>query len=112
MQNVLGWLIVGALIGWLGSIGLHPRRSRQLNLVAATIGAVLGGMWFSWASLDTLISGSAVSFSGLFIACIGAISLLTISSVAQHGRDPAPATMKVRPTADGAAPPVAPHRQA
>jgi uncharacterized membrane protein YeaQ/YmgE (transglycosylase-associated protein family) len=111
MLNVLGWLLMGALIGWLGSIGLTSDRSRRLNLVFATIGAVIGGVWFSWNDLRTLISGgSTVSLSGLFIACLGAISVLTIANVFQHGRDLAPATLEVRPTPDGSAPLAEPHR--
>lgn len=105
MLNVLGWLIVGLLIGWLGSVGLRSGRSRQLNLVVATIGGVLGGIWFSWADLDTLMSSSAISLSGLFIASLGAISALTITNVARHGRDLAPASVEVRRTPDGAASP-------
>lgn len=105
MLNVLGWLIVGLLIGWLGSVGVRSDRSRQLNLVAAAIGAMLGGMWFGWADLETLMSSSAISLSGLFIACLGAISVLTITNVSQHGRDLAPASVKVRRTPDGTASP-------
>lgn len=111
MLSLLGWLLAGVLIGWLGSIGLTSGRSRRLNLLVATIGAVIGGVWFSWDDLGSLISsGSAVSLSGLFIACLGAISVLTIVNVAQHGRDQVPATFEVRPTPDGSAPLAEPHR--
>lgn len=92
MLNVLGWLILGALVGWLGSRGLPSRRSRRRNLVIAISGAVLGGLWFSWPDVGAVTSSEPrVNLSGLFIAFLGAISVLTITSVIQHGRDRAPA---------------------
>ena len=92
MLNILGWLLLGGLIGWLGSVGLSPRRGRQSNVVVAMIGAVLGGLWFNSADLGLVLSSELnVSLSGLFIACLGAACLLTIVNVVQHGRDVAPA---------------------
>lgn len=88
MLNLLGWLIVGGLIGWLGSLGLSSNRGRQSNIVAAMIGAVLGGLWFSWPDLGAVTSSDLMSsLNGLFIACLGAVSLLTITNVVQHGRE-------------------------
>lgn len=91
MLNLLGWFVLGGLIGWLGSIGLSPRRGRQINIVVAVIGAVLSGLCFSWANLDSVLSSDLrLSLSGLLVAGLGAACLLTIVNVVQHGRDAAP----------------------
>lgn len=92
MLNVLGWLLLGSLIGWLGSLGLSSTRGRQINIVVAIVGAVLGGLWFSWADLGALLSRELrLSLSALFIACLGAACLLAIVNAVLHGRDVAPA---------------------
>jgi uncharacterized membrane protein YeaQ/YmgE (transglycosylase-associated protein family) len=105
MLNILGWLVLGALIGWLGSLGLTSRRSQQFNLVTAMFGAVLGGLSFSWDDLNAVVSGGpAVNLSGLFITCLGAISVLTIAGVVRHGRVLAPVISDERPASDEAAP--------
>lgn len=92
MLNVLGWLLLGGLIGWLGSVGLSASRSRQRNSVAAMVGAVLGGLSYRWDDLAAITRPDlAISFSGLFIACLGAVSLLTIANVVWHGRELVPA---------------------
>lgn len=88
MLNVLCWLLLGGLIGWLGSVGLSPKRGRQSNIVVAIIGAVLGGLWFSWGNLGSVLSSDlSVSLSGLFIASLGSACLLAITNVVRHGRD-------------------------
>lgn len=105
MLNILCWLVLGALIGWLGSAGLTSRRSRRLNLVAAMFGAALGGLAFSWTDLNAVVSSDpAVSLRGLFIASLGAISLLTIASLMRQGRESVPAV------SDEAAAPLADHQ--
>jgi uncharacterized membrane protein YeaQ/YmgE (transglycosylase-associated protein family) len=109
MLNVLGWLVVGALIGWLSSLGLSPGHSRRLNLVVSILGAVLGGLWFSLADFSALLSSNpTVNLSSLFIACIGAISVLTITNVARQGRAQAPDVADATPEPYESAPPANP----
>ncbi|NTU85777.1 MAG: hypothetical protein HGA45_41685 [Chloroflexales bacterium] len=53
---------------------------------------MLGGLWFGWPDLGAVTSlDLTTSLGGLFIACLGAVSMLTIANMVQHGRELAPA---------------------
>ncbi len=43
--GILGWIIIGALAGWIGSkiMGTDRRQGGLMNLVVGVVGAVLGG---------------------------------------------------------------------
>ena len=43
--GVLGWIIIGALAGWIGSkiMGTNARQGALANVVVGVIGAVVGG---------------------------------------------------------------------
>ncbi len=86
MINVLVWLILGALVGWLGSTGsLHAQRW-QTNSGLGIAGALLGGLAFYRFDVNAATSSIAqISLNALLIAFIGAISLLTIVNAVQHG---------------------------
>jgi uncharacterized membrane protein YeaQ/YmgE (transglycosylase-associated protein family) len=88
MINVIVWLILGALVGWLAALRGGPARSRQLNLGLGIIGAVLGGLFFNGFDVGAAASsGPLVDLSGLLVAFIGAISVLTLGNVLQQGHD-------------------------
>jgi len=88
MINVFVWLILGALVGWLGSLRDGPARNRQFNIGLGIIGATLGGLFFNGFDVGaTTSSDPSVDLSGLLVAFIGAISVLTIINVLQHGYD-------------------------
>jgi uncharacterized membrane protein YeaQ/YmgE (transglycosylase-associated protein family) len=86
MVNVLVWLILGTLVGWMGSVGGERAERWRLNSGLGIIGAVLGGLGFYRFDIAAATSSVAqLSLNALLIAFIGAISLLTIVNVAQHG---------------------------
>ena len=75
--NIIGWIILGALAGWIGSklTGNDKKMGALANIVVGIIGAFIGGFVF------TTIGGSG--FTGfnlwsLFVAIIGSVVLLTI----------------------------------
>jgi uncharacterized membrane protein YeaQ/YmgE (transglycosylase-associated protein family) len=82
--NLVAWLIVGALMGGIASLIVHPdgRRRVATNMVVGTTGAVVGG-WL----LSPLIGGSTadqVALSGiaLLVAAAGATAFLAFSNLA------------------------------
>lgn len=79
-MNLIIWLVVGGLIGWVASIfmGTDGQQGIVLNVVVGIIGAVLGG-WL----LGGMIGGESInqgdfSISGLVVSFIGAVVLLFI----------------------------------
>lgn len=77
-MGLLGWVVLGAVAGWLASI-VTKRNSRMgclSNIVVGVLGAVIGGF------LLNLITGGdfAITFSwlSLLVAVAGAVILLFI----------------------------------
>ena len=75
MINLIIWLLVGALIGWLASMVMRTdaQQGGLMNIVVGIVGALLGGF------LLPLLSG-------LLVAFVGAIILLAIVNLATRGR--------------------------
>jgi uncharacterized membrane protein YeaQ/YmgE (transglycosylase-associated protein family) len=77
-MNIIVWLVVGGLIGWLASVfmGTDARQGIMLNVAVGIVGAVLGG-WL----LGGVIGGGSInqgdfSLSGLLVSFLGAVILL------------------------------------
>jgi uncharacterized membrane protein YeaQ/YmgE (transglycosylase-associated protein family) len=76
-MNILLWIILGALAGWIASLvmGTRDQQSTLVDIVVGIIGAFLGGFIFQ------AIGGVGVTgfnIWSLFVAIIGAIVLLAI----------------------------------
>lgn len=87
-MNVIIWLVVGGLIGWLASriMNTDARQGIGLNVIVGVIGALLAG-WL----ITPLIGGATInqgdfSLSGLVISLLGAIVLLAIVNLFRSGR--------------------------
>ncbi|MGY0505757.1 GlsB/YeaQ/YmgE family stress response membrane protein [Luteimonas sp. e5] len=87
-MNIIIWLIVGGLIGWLASI-IMKRDAQQgilLNIIVGIVGSFLGGFLIA----PLLGSGTAntgdFSVMGLLASLIGAIILLAIVNLFTRGR--------------------------
>jgi uncharacterized membrane protein YeaQ/YmgE (transglycosylase-associated protein family) len=79
-MNLIIWLVVGGVIGWVASLIMKTdaQQGLFLNVVVGIVGALLGG-WL----IGPLIGGGTVnqgdfSLSGLFVSLVGAIILLFI----------------------------------
>jgi uncharacterized membrane protein YeaQ/YmgE (transglycosylase-associated protein family) len=77
-MNILFWLIVGGVIGWLASILMktHGQQGIVLNVVVGIVGALLAG-WFitPWVGIGT-INQNDFSLPALLVSFIGAAVLL------------------------------------
>jgi uncharacterized membrane protein YeaQ/YmgE (transglycosylase-associated protein family) len=87
-MNVIIWLVVGGVIGWLASriMNTDARQGIGLNVVVGVIGALLAG-WL----ITPLVGGATInqgdfSLSGLVISLLGAIVLLAIVNLFRSGR--------------------------
>ena len=76
MLNFIGWLILGALVGWIASKIMHGKGGLLRNIIVGIAGAVIGGWLADWVGIG---SGDAWSFMGFLIAIGGACVLIFFS---------------------------------
>ncbi|MBE6013279.1 GlsB/YeaQ/YmgE family stress response membrane protein [Anaeropeptidivorans aminofermentans] len=76
-MGIIGWIVIGALAGWLASIitGNNKKMGTFANIAVGIIGGFIGGFVMS------LLGGTGVTgfnLWSLFVAVIGAVILLWI----------------------------------
>lgn len=78
--NIILWLVVGGLAGWLASIimGREAQMGLVANVVVGIIGALIGGFLVGFL-FD--VDVQAFSWPGLLVAVVGAVILLAILGV-------------------------------
>lgn len=75
--NIVLWLIVGGVAGWLAGVLMKNQGSLVRNIVVGILGSFVGGFLAKLCG----ISASTFSIGGLLIAVVGACVLLWISSL-------------------------------
>ena len=79
-MNLIIWLVVGGVIGWIASLIMKTdaQQGLFLNVVVGIVGALLGGWLLSpLVGAGTLNQGD-FSLSGLLVSLAGAIILLFV----------------------------------
>jgi uncharacterized membrane protein YeaQ/YmgE (transglycosylase-associated protein family) len=87
-MNLLIWLVVGGLLGWIASkiMRTDAQQGVILNVVVGIIGALLGG-WFLAPLFGTgTINSNDFSIAGLLVSLLGAVILLAIVNMFRRGR--------------------------
>ena len=87
MFNLVIWLVVGGLIGWIASIVMKTdgRQGIVLNIVVGVIGAAIGG-WFLAPLFGTgTINQDNLSVASLFVSFLGAVILLAVVNLVRRG---------------------------
>ena len=82
-MNLIIWLVVGGVIGWIASLIMKTdaQQGLFLNVVVGIVGALLGGWLLSpLVGAGTLNQGD-FSLAGLLVSLAGAIILLFIVNV-------------------------------
>jgi len=87
-MNVIIWLVVGGLIGWVASkiMATDAQQGIVLNVVVGIVGAVLGGWLISPLVGEGTINSGDFSLGGLVVSLIGAIILLAIVNLFRRSR--------------------------
>ena len=86
-MNLIVWLVVGGVIGWLASIVMKTdaQQGIVLNVVVGIVGAAIGG-WFLAPLLGTgTINQDNLSISSLVVSLLGAVILLAIVNLVRRG---------------------------
>ena len=68
----IGYIIIGALAGWIAGMIMKTKEGRLLNIVIGIVGALIGGFLLSFF-VDTASGGWWFT---LFTAILGAVILL------------------------------------
>jgi uncharacterized membrane protein YeaQ/YmgE (transglycosylase-associated protein family) len=84
MINLIVWLLVGALIGWLASMVMRTdaQQGSLLNIVVGVIGAMIGGFLLGGPTINS----SALNTTALIVSFVGAVVLLGIVNRFTRGR--------------------------
>lgn len=86
-MNIIIWLVVGGLIGWVASLIMRTdaRQGLLLNVVVGIVGAVLGGWFLSPLFGVSTINQGNFSLAGLLVSLLGAVVLLAIVNLIRRG---------------------------
>lgn len=76
-MNILLWIILGALAGWIASLMMKTNREQGtlIDIVVGIVGAFIGGLLFSMLGAQGVTGFNIWSF---FVAIVGAVVLLAI----------------------------------
>ena len=82
-MNLIVWLVVGGIIGWLASIIMRTDAQQGifLNIVVGIIGAFIGGLIFSGGS----INNAGLNLYSFLVSLLGAVILLAIVNLFRRG---------------------------
>ena len=86
-MNLIIWLIVGGVIGWLASIVMktNGQQGMILNVVVGIVGAMLGGWLISPLVGAGTINQNNFSLPALLVSFVGAAILLAIVNLFRRG---------------------------
>ena len=77
MLNLLIYLAVAAVIGWVASEIMHDRSNLLINIIVAVIGAFLAGYFIS-PLLKVGTINDAITIPTMLVTLLGAVILLVI----------------------------------
>ena len=86
-MNIIIWLIVGGIVGWLASMIMKTdaQQGMILNVVVGIVGAFIGG-WLIGPLLGAGSINDGFSIASLRVSLVGAIILLAIGNLFRRGR--------------------------
>ena len=86
-MNVLLWLLVGGLLGWIASLVMKTNGQQGiiLNVVVGIVGALIAGFVIAPMFGTGTINTNDFSVSGLLVSFVGAVILLAIVNLFRRG---------------------------
>ncbi|MEO8544667.1 MAG: GlsB/YeaQ/YmgE family stress response membrane protein [Burkholderiaceae bacterium] len=86
-MNIIIWLIIGGVIGWLASLVMKTdgQQGVFLNVIVGIIGAMIGGWVLSPLFGVATINQDNFSLPGLLVSFLGAVILLAIVNLVRRG---------------------------
>lgn len=86
-MNLIVWLVVGGLIGWVASMIMRTNAQQGLilNVVVGIVGALLGGFLLAPMFGTGTINSNDFSVASLGVSLLGAVILLAIVNLIRRG---------------------------
>ena len=86
-MNIIVWLVVGGIIGWLASLVMRTdaQQGMLLNVVVGIVGALIGGWLISPLVGVGTINQNALSIPAMAVSLVGAIILLAVVNLIRRG---------------------------
>lgn len=85
MINILIYLLVAAVIGWLATLIMRDRSNLLINIIVAVAGAFLAG-WFLTPLFHVGTINDAITIPTMLVTLLGAIILLAIVRLIRRRR--------------------------
>ena len=87
MINLIVWLIVGGLVGWIASMIMRTdaQQGVLLNIVVGIVGAAIAG-WLISPLVGVPSINTGFSVGSFLVSLLGAIVLLGIVNLFRRGR--------------------------
>lgn len=87
-MNLIIWLVVGGVIGWIASILMRTdaRQGVLMNVIVGVVGALIAGAFISPLVGIPTINEGVFSLGALIVSLIGAVILLLIVNLIRRGR--------------------------
>ena len=84
-MNIIIYLIVAAVIGWIATQIMHDRSNLLINIIVAVVGAFLAG-YFLTPIFHVGTINDAITIPTMLVTLLGAIILLAIVHLITHRR--------------------------
>jgi len=87
-MNLILWIVIGGILGWLASLVMKTdaQQGLVLNVVVGIVGALLAG-WLLAPMLGTgTINAEDFSLESLGVSFVGALVLLAVVNLLRRGR--------------------------
>jgi uncharacterized membrane protein YeaQ/YmgE (transglycosylase-associated protein family) len=84
-MNILIYLIVAAVIGWVATSIMHDRSNLLINIIVAVIGAFLAG-WFLSPLFHVGTINQAITWQTMLLTLAGSVILLFIVNLIRGRR--------------------------
>ena len=84
-MNILIYLVVAAVIGWVATSIMHDNSNLLINIVVAVIGAFLAG-WFLSPIFHVGTINSAITWQTMLLTLAGSVVLLFVINLLRRGR--------------------------
>ena len=87
MVNLIVWLIMGGIVGWLASVVMRTdaQQGLVLNVIVGIVGAAIGGLLISPMFGVGTINESNFSLAALAVSFAGAVILLGVLNLFRRG---------------------------